>query len=312
MKTGYSILLGEYTYAEDIDYRDCEPFQIVCPVCYEPLFKVQRQKDDATIDYLSHYSADKSYAEDCELRVTSQSRSVYENQNRIARDQRLKYFISVLQEMVSRNEMYPRGTEKSQRFLNRSKALGWFCSVHYENARKKMCDETLLAEAADGYLKDMQEVGVTLKTSFAMGVQKRIAVDMWKYLLSPKGEPNYRFLFNHAYLVFMMRVNTPQANEMPEAIAYMGKMLGYIGKIPETSKEKGLMIFAEMAATPLGPPLAIEESNFFNKAASEISHEMIGCLLGLPYFEFLKERLLQKPGQPDKNKASERSPDAMK
>lgn len=294
MKTGYSILLGEYLDAAGLDYRDCEPFQVVCPACYEPLFKVQRIKEEVAINYLSHYSANKSYAGDCELRVDSESRSTYESKNKIARDQRLQYFIGVFQDMVARHEIYPHGPGTSQKIFNRSKALKWFCGLLYDNARKQMQNEADLDAIADGYLKDMAEVGVTLETSFAMSVQKRIAIDMWKYLLSSKGEENYRFLFNHAYLIFMMRLNTPRSGETAAAIAYMQQMLAYVSKIPETSKEKGMMIFAEMGRTPLGPPFAEEVNNFFGKAAAEISHEMIGCLLGLPYFEFLKERLLQK------------------
>lgn len=294
MKTGYSILLGEYLDATGLEYRDCEPFQVVCPICYEPLFKVQRKNEEGPINYLSHYSADKSYAGDCELRVDSQSRSAYESQNKTARDQRLQYFISVFQKMIARNEIYPNGTDKFQKYLNRSKALKWFCGLLYDNARQQMRNEAELAALADDYLKDMAEVGVALETSFAMSIQKRIAIDMWKYLLSDKGEANYRFLFNHAYLVFMMRLNTPMAGETAEGIAYMQEMLAFASKIPETSKEKGMMIFAEMGRKPLGPPIAVEVHNYFGKAAAEISHEMIGCLVGLPYFEFLKERLLQK------------------
>lgn len=294
VKTGYSILLCEYLNASDIDYRDCESFQVVCPVCYEPLFKVQRKKEESTIDYLSHYSADNSYSGDCELRIDSQSHSVYENKNKTARDQRLQYFIGVFQKMIAQDDIYPHGTDKSQKYFNKSKALQWFCGVLYNHAQKQMRDETQLLAIADEYLKDMRDVGVSLKTSFAMSVQKRITIDIWKYLLSSKGEINYRFLFNHAYLIFIMRLNTPRINENAEALAYMKQMLAYVSKIPETSKEKGMMIFSDMASTPLGPPFAIEVNNFLDKAAAEISHEMIGCLLGLPYFEFLKERLLQK------------------
>lgn len=302
MKTGYSILLGEYIDAAILDYRDCEPFQVVCPACYEPLFKVQRKKEEDAINYLSHYSADKSYAGDCDLRVDSQLRSAYESKNKIARDQRLQYFINVFQDMVARHEIYPHGTGTSQKIFNRSKALKWFCGLLYDNARKQMRNDADLDAIADDYLKDMAEVGVTLETSFAMSVQKRIAIDIWKYLLSDKGEPNFHFLFNHAYLIFMMRLNTPRAGETAEGIAYMQQMLAFVAKIPETSKEKGMMIFAEMGRTPLGPPIAAEVNNYFGKAAAEISHEMIGCLLGLPYFEFLKERLLQK-GKENKDKA---------
>jgi hypothetical protein len=292
LKTGYSILLGEYLDATVLDYRDCEPFQVVCPICSEPLFKVQRKKGDEAIDYLSHYGAVKSYAGDCELRIDSQSRSAHESQNKTARDQRLQYFISVLQKLIAQDELYPDGTGKSQKYLNHSKALKWFCKLHYDHARKNMTNEADLASLTADYLRDMSEVGVTLKTSFAMSIQKRIAIDMWKYLLSNKGAESYHFLFNHAYFIFMLRLNTPRQGETAGTMAFMQQMLSYVSKIPETNKENGMKIFAEMGRTPLGPSFVAE--NFFTKAAAEISHEMIGCLLGLPYLESLKDRLLQK------------------
>ena len=43
MKLGYSLLLGEHIEAEWIEYTDCKVFQIVCPNCKEPIFKVFRQ-----------------------------------------------------------------------------------------------------------------------------------------------------------------------------------------------------------------------------------------------------------------------------
>lgn len=294
MKTGYSILLGEYIDAIDVDYRDCEFFQIVCPVCYEPLFKVQRRISETAIDYLSHYSADSAYTGDCELRVSVNSRSTYVNENKISRDQRLQFFINVLQDMIGRHEMYTHGTEQAQRLLSRSKALSLLCCQMYENSKNQLNTDAILSDIADEYAKQVEEVGHPLQTTFAYAVQKRIAGDIWKFLLSAKGEANFRFLFNHAYIVLMQRLSTPHQNEPVSTISFMQTMLGFLTKIPQTNKEKGLRIFAEMAATPIGSPYAIEGSNYLNKAASEISHEMMGCLLGLPYFEFLKERFLNK------------------
>lgn len=294
MKSGYSILLGEHIDASDIEYRDCEPFQIVCPACNEPLFKVKRTSDGNDVHYLSHYNADNSYSGDCELRVTSHSQNEVNKQNKIARDQRLTFFISVLREMIGRHEMYKTGTTASQKMLSKSKALSWLCDVMYKNSVENLRSDDVLSEIADEYVKDVNEVGAPLHTTFSYAVQKRIAHDMWMYLLSAKGESNFRFLFNHAYIVVVQRLNTHLPNESQGAIAFMNSMLGYLAKIPQTSKDGGMRLLAEMASRPIGPPYAIEGSNYFNKAASEISHEMMGCLLGLPYFEFLKDSFITK------------------
>jgi hypothetical protein len=59
-------------------------------------------------------------------------------------------------------------------------------------------------------------------------------------------------------------------------------------KLTTVNKKRGMLLLSEMSNTPVGPPYAIEGSNFFNKAAAEIMHEMVGTLISLPYFELLK------------------------
>ena len=47
-------------------------------------------------------------------------------------------------------------------------------------------------------------------------------------------------------------------------------------------------ILAQMGTTPVGPPFAIAGSDLLSKTASEITHEMIGTLIALPFFEQIK------------------------
>ena len=82
MKTGYSMLLGEYVDSEAINYTDCKSFQIVCPICREPVFKVERSHPPPTLHYLSHYEESKAFATDCELRVRGISDRDKEKNNR--------------------------------------------------------------------------------------------------------------------------------------------------------------------------------------------------------------------------------------
>ena len=92
MKLGYSNLLGEYAAASELEYRDCEKFQIVCPQCREPLFKVLRDIDETPTHYLSHYAAARAYASDCEMRVSAISTGAMEEHGRSSRNQRLERF----------------------------------------------------------------------------------------------------------------------------------------------------------------------------------------------------------------------------
>ena len=56
MKYGFSLLLNEYIHPELVEYKDSKIFQIVCPECYEPIFKVNRNNK---VTYFSHYKKDE-------------------------------------------------------------------------------------------------------------------------------------------------------------------------------------------------------------------------------------------------------------
>mgnify|MGYP000085431440 CR=1 FL=1 len=98
MKIGYSILLGEYIDAQAINYTDCKSFQIVCPICREPIFKVERKDPPPILHYLSHYEKSKAFVSDCELRVKGISDNEKKAENNLARGQKLEYFLSVLKD----------------------------------------------------------------------------------------------------------------------------------------------------------------------------------------------------------------------
>ncbi|AFL73662.1 hypothetical protein [Thiocystis violascens] len=286
MKHGYSLLLGEYIDAKHIEYHDCKAFQIVCPACYEPVFKVERGSEDSAVEYLSHYPETKSEPEACELRVKKISIAEKNGHNTKARSQRLEYFLSVLRQMIGKHSMYQKGYEKSQTQLNRSKALKWFRDVAHEHQQEQKFGKPEFYAFAEEYVADIIEMGGVIKTAFSLSVQKRIAFDIWNYLMSIKGRDNYNFLFNHAYLVVMSRLQ--QSNDQRGWSIDEEFLASCMAKLVTTSKNRGMMILSEMGNTPIGPPFAIEGSNFFNKAVSEIMHEMVGTLLALPYFEWLK------------------------
>lgn len=291
MKIGYSLILGEHVDACGLSHRDCEPYQIVCPACKEPVFKVERKADQAQIDYLSHYTSEKAYNSECELRVSSMNKEVLQKSDKQSRNQRLEYFLGVLRELIARNPMYPNGTAKSQAALNKSKAVCFLRDIHYKHSCKNRYTAEMFNEFVDEYIEDITQMGGIIDTSFAISVQKRISFDIWQHLLTQKGRANYEFLFNHAYLVVMTRCQ--RAIDVHKAVPEMRRLFDFLSSIVQTSKQKGFNIISEMGNTPVGPPFAIEDSNYFNKAASDISHEMIGCLLELQYFDVLKKKLIK-------------------
>jgi len=288
MKTGYSMILGEYIDASLLSHRDCEPFQIVCPVCREPVFKVERMAGEGHMDYLSHYNADKAYNSECELRISSLKKDEIERSNKVSRDQRLEYFLGILRDLIGTNPIYENGTAKSQAMLNRSKAAGFFRDFHFKFVKDNKYSKEQFELLADEYVKDIEGVGHTIDTSFALSVQKRIAYDMWLHLCSGKARSNYDFLFNHAYVTVICRCQKAIGTQWETSEG--GVLAGFLSRIIETSKHKGMQLLSQMANTPAGAPFAIAGSNYLTKAASEITHEMIGCLIELQYFDALKRK----------------------
>lgn len=296
MKLGYSLLLAEYVAAEKVDYLDCKNFQIVCPNCKEPIFKVERQLPQ-TIHYLSHYNRDKTYVDICELRVVKISQNEIQSVNNISREQKLEYFLSVLRDAIIENE-YPNNPESIKSIkalfnkLNHSAGIQVLRDMMYELSRQQFlqCSDNDLYECFDDYISEIKMIsGSFPKTSFSIEMQKRIATDIWKHLLSPKAKGNYSFLLFHAYVMLIMRIE--EANNVRELFEYQQVMHLNMIKLIDSTKQKGKILRENLLNYPIGPPHAIENSNLLNKMASEITHEMLGCLMRLPYFELIKKAI---------------------
>ena len=60
MKTAFSLLLQGYLNPVELDYEDCRAFQIVCPACKEPVFKVSGGIEDKATVYFSYYRKDET------------------------------------------------------------------------------------------------------------------------------------------------------------------------------------------------------------------------------------------------------------
>lgn len=303
MKLGYSLLLGEYVNAEKIDYVDCKNFQIVCPICKEPIFKVERQFEPQSIHYLSHYNRDKAYVNECELRVVRISKTDIQSANSLSRDQKLDYFLSVLRDAILENE-YSKDKEKIKSVnalfnkLCHAAALQMLRDKMYELSRHNFlqCMDADIYELFDDYIKDIETISGTFpKTSFSIEMQKRIALDIWKHLLSARARGNYSYLFSHGYVMLMRRIEASEA--VRRLYEFEKELYFYMDKLIDSTKQKGNKIFEKLMRYSIGPPHAIENSNLFKKMASGITHEMLGCLIRLPYFEIIKKAIF-----PDKSK----------
>jgi hypothetical protein len=117
MKIGYSLLLAELVSASLLDYQDCKDFQIVCPVCMEPLHKKVRHIGNDSAHFLSHYHLKDSNKE-CELRVEQYTSEAIKQYNHESKQQRLKDFLEFLPSLVHSQikQFIDRGTDQYQVF----------------------------------------------------------------------------------------------------------------------------------------------------------------------------------------------------
>lgn len=280
------MLLGEYIDAIHLEYDDCKMFQIVCPECYEPIFKVQRDNEREAIEYLSHYKESKLMKSNCELRINNISKSFQASHNSESRNQRIALFLSVLRELIGSHPMYANDFRKTHSRLIKSKPLKLIRDLIYAViVKNKISQEEFYRFAAD-YVEDVFEMGGMIKTAFSISLQKRIAFDIWKHLLSPLGKTNFNFIFNHSYLMLLTRMT--QASEVRtlsrEEIILTNSLAGLI----RANKNRGKEIISELMEIEVGPPFAEEGSNLFVKISAEIMHEITGTLISLNYFDSLK------------------------
>jgi hypothetical protein len=296
VKTGYSLLLGEYVAAPALEYRDCEPFQIVCPQCREPLFKVSRQDAESPIEYLSHYKASAAYAADCELRVSAQSATEVKRHNRDARDQRLRYFLEVFERLLSRDPVFsaPENLPTLHKTFNRSKAFKLLKNQMQKAQRDNSGGSDgreMLQRCSNLYLSEIRDFGVFEKTGFAVTTQVRIAADMMSYLTTESASGNFSLLCNQATAFLMTRIDGASVEDVgPEAASVIQMIRECLERVIFRGKRDGLQCIADMAATPINPPFVESPSNLLLKVASEITFESFGVLIRLPYFSALKER----------------------
>ena len=200
MKLGYSMLLGELIEAGGVEYGDCQGFQIVCPSCKEPVFKVHRHEQG--IHYLSHYEKAKAYEAECELRVNSISTRDIEATNATSRGQSLQYFLSVLRVWTIKRLGF---VEKEEKLIKkvmsapgpqmmRDKVLDFFKGIEAEGERS-------FESFIDAPRKVWEpRTSGEIWTGFALQTQRRIVKDICIHLISPNGQGNFAFIWAAAYI----------------------------------------------------------------------------------------------------------------
>jgi hypothetical protein len=299
MKLGYSILLGETIDAVAVQYKDCERFQIVCPQCKEPIFKVRRGADSPDENhYLAHYAAAAAYQGQCELRVGKMVRSELEKGNRTSRDQRLAFFLSVLRRTIGMSPLYSTTAEKTHWKMDNAPAIPLLRGLVWEQTILPN-REFIFDESAEDYLWNLDHVGWALATSFSLDRQRQIARDMWLTITTPAGRANYNFLWNHAFLREMNTIMASMDGANTELEArVMRTQAAYMSGLLECKKAEINNLLSEMAHTHLpasfnkikGVDTIGDRSTYFTRMLGNITIGTVATLIELPYFELLKQQ----------------------
>ncbi|SOC30527.1 hypothetical protein [Thalassospira xiamenensis] len=120
MKYGYSLLLREFVTAEEVQFGDCEQFQISCPICREPVYKKTRDRQDGlTTHFLSHYRAETEEEKDCENRVTSAMVGKFGDFSAEGREQTLRKFIAVMTEAILDSQAHIIPKQEHRKLIER-------------------------------------------------------------------------------------------------------------------------------------------------------------------------------------------------
>jgi hypothetical protein len=293
MKYGLSLLLNEYIFHESVEYEDSKIFQIVCPECYEPVFKVVRKEENG-IGYFSHYKKDKIIKVDCSLRVDTLQKKQLLDKNNESRGQYLQLFLSVFKSELLRNE-FSGDIEKIKAFINQinsSKSFNPFRNLFMDHTISISISDEELLECMNYYINE-----ANLTTEYYKIKQKELAIDFWKHILSAKAKDNFGFLiifsiiFLDTRLSLSQNINSLSKNERD--------MKYFLNKLISCKDEyECWMTMKEMQNYTLNPPFVLEKnSNMLIKICSEIMHECLGALIRFPYLKVLQNNLKLQTGQ---------------
>ena len=290
MKRGYSLLLSEYIDANNLEYKDCQYFQVVCPACHEPVFKVMRDTPASSLHYLSHYQSSQSLDTDCELRVKGMSQDKIDETNTASREQKLRLFLSVLQRAVLTTvweHANRRDIRGRIRKMQKRRSLAEFRDRFLASIKRgAVLDD--FTDNCDFYYRE-QGKG---QTAYMQATQVRIARDVLEHLISSNARSSFDFLFNSSVLYLAARLESSyksgQLEEQPK------RLLDFVSVLGSGSETRIREAIRAMTEETTYPPFSIEPMPYLQKFAGEVSHEMIGALLRLPYFDILKENLSER------------------
>ncbi len=180
MDTAYSLTNRSNLKAEGVRYRENLDNQLVCPECFEPVFKKELWVDSKqnTTHFFSHYAGK---FDSCSLRTSDEGLQLSDFQN-VSQKQRLKIFN---QEFRSRIKLGLKKTIKTKRFED---AIEYAERVSESESKIKVVDS--LAKKMINLLSDPIYVSISPKLE---QLEKAI-LPLYHHLQSKYGYKNLKFL----------------------------------------------------------------------------------------------------------------------
>lgn len=297
MKYGFSLFLQEYIEPEKVEYDDCRSFQIVCPNCKEPVFKVARKNHDIQIHYFSHYKKDETLNEQCELRVNRISIETINKKNYESKEQKLSLFIKVFQDLIWENE-YDADQLKKVRMkyfqLNRSKTFSHLKKENLKGIRENIHDKNEFLDFFTEAIENIYNLPYeNFSGDYVVHIQKEFAYSFLQYLVAGHSKTNYFFLINHAFIQLFNDLDRKNKQDLLDDWEIL--LHEYITRFFNTKNEKKRYeILYKMGDHQMISPYSGQDVDLFIMFASHIAYHSYAILLRIPYLTILQDKLLKK------------------
>ena len=195
MKIGYSISIGEHVDAVDVEYADISDFKIVCPICREPVHKVERGEQH----FLSHKQKTPG-EQDCELRVASFTREQLDALDAISRGQTLDAFFADLPDMI--DAVMPRDRGGLPAWREVEERMRWRPDArrmrlgHKRFMADRLPELSLSAVIDDILAQDGLSYTVhSRRSKLNRHLQRRAALDMYRTIMTPAGKIGFNWIY---------------------------------------------------------------------------------------------------------------------
>lgn len=291
MKYGYSLFLQEYVNPKDVDYEDTRIFQIICPECKEPVFKVSREN---AADYFSHYKKDETLIQQCELRVNSISITKINEVAAQSRNQKLTLFLKVFQDIIWNDDSRKNNISKIKKhyyILQRSSIFSEIKVDLLKYGKVTVKDKKYLLEMFDEVIENKFNKAEIYNSDFALNIQKEYAFDFINHLIAGHSKTNFLFLLSIALieLYYDLKGKNGVLQEWEELL------LTCFNKFFRTENDKKrTKAFQDLASKKIisqDTGLPMDGYLLFSVKLFEYSFRI---LLQIPYLEILQKRLSDK------------------